>query len=58
MQLNFKIVSEPNVAGAKWKGLFDAYWSGYRSWFLSKDTDNTPDLKTSQDALKKYMPKI
>ena len=58
MQLNFSTVSEPTVAGTKWKGLFDTYWSGYRTWFLSKDTANTPDLKTSQDALKKYMPKM
>ncbi|MFZ1750041.1 MAG: C45 family peptidase [Saprospiraceae bacterium] len=58
MQLNFNAVSEPTVAGAKWKKLFDTYWPGYRSWFLSKDTDHTPDLKTSQDALKKYMPKM
>ncbi len=58
MQLNFSTVSEPTMAGAKWKGLFDAYWSGYRIWFLSQDTMNTPDLKTSQDALKKYMPKM
>ena len=58
MQLNFKTVSEPTIAGAKWKGLFDTYWAGYKTWFLSKDTVNTPDLKTSQDALKKYMPKM
>ena len=58
MQLNFRTVSEPTIAGAKWKGLFDAYWSGYRTWFLSKDTESTPDLKTSQEALKKYMPKM
>src|SRR5680860_193133 len=58
MQLNFSTVSEPSVAGAKWKGLFDSYWSGYRTWFLSNDTANTPDLKTSQDTLKKYMPKM
>ena len=58
MQLNFRTVSEPTVAGAKWKGLFEDYRSGYRTWFLSKDTVNTPDLQTSQDALKKYMPKM
>jgi len=58
MQLNFSTVSEPTIAGAKWKGLFDTYWQGYRTWFLSKDTVNTPDLQTSQEALKKYMPKM
>lgn len=58
MQLNFKTVSEPTIAGAKWKGLFDIYWSGYKTWFLSQDTESSPDLKTSQAALKKYMPKM
>ncbi len=58
MQLKFSTVSEPMVAGEKWKGLFDAYWAGYRTWFLSNNTAYTPDLKTSQDALKKYMPKM
>lgn len=58
MQLNFRTVSEPTIAGPKWKGLFDAYWTGYRTWFLSKETGNTPDLNTSQEALKKYMPKM
>ena len=58
MQLNFSTVSEPSVAGAKWKKLFDSYWNGYRNWFTSKDNIDTPDLKTSQEALKKYMPKM
>ncbi|TLP80164.1 C45 family autoproteolytic acyltransferase/hydolase [Maribacter sp. ACAM166] len=58
MQLNFSTVSEPTTAGAKWNKLFNTFWPGYRTWFLSKDTVNTPDLQTSQDALKKYMPKM
>ena len=58
MQLNFRTVSEPTIAGPKWKRLFDKFWTGYRTWFLSKDTVNTPDLQTSQEALKKYMPKM
>ena len=58
MQLNFSTVSEPTLAGPKWKGLFDTFWPGYRTWFLSKNAVNQPDLKTSQDALKKYMPKM
>jgi predicted choloylglycine hydrolase len=58
MQLNFSTVSEPSIAGAKWKGLFDLHWSRYRSWFVSEQNEQTPDLQTSQDALKKYMPKM
>lgn len=58
MQLRFDAVSEPTKAGAKWKYLFDSYWSGYKTWFLSQNTPLTPDLATSQEALKKYMPKM
>lgn len=58
MQLKFSTISEPTAAGAKWKGLFDTYWSGYRTWFLSNTAENPPDLRTSQDAIKKYMPKM
>ncbi len=58
MQLQFNTVSEPTIAGAKWKSLFDSYWANYKVWFLSKNTALTPDLETSQAALKKYMPKM
>ena len=58
MQLIFNTVSEPTIAGAKWKSLFDAYWPNYKVWFLSQNTSLTPDLKASQEALKKYMPKM
>ncbi len=58
MQLQFNAVSEPTIAGAKWKQLFNLYWSGYKTWFLSNNTGLTPDLATSQEALKKYMPKM
>jgi predicted choloylglycine hydrolase len=58
MQLQFSTVSEPTIAGEKWKRLCDAFWPGYKSWFLSDTSSSTPDLKTSQEALKKYMPKF
>jgi predicted choloylglycine hydrolase len=58
MQLEFKTVSEPTIAGAKWKKLFDRFWPNYKAWFLSNTTALTPDLMTSQEALRKYMPKI
>ncbi len=57
MQLNFNAVSEPGVAGAKWKELFEKFWPGYKVWFLSEN-QLASDLKTSQEALKKYMPKM
>jgi predicted choloylglycine hydrolase len=58
MQLKFNTVSEPTIAGEKWKSLLHKYWPNYKVWFLSKNTKQTPDLKTSQEALKKYMPKM
>lgn len=58
MQLNFNSVSEPTIAGLKWKNQFDINWSRYRTWFLSQEEIYQPDLNTSQEALKKYMPKM
>lgn len=58
MQLKFNTVSEPTIAGAKWNQLFQAYWPGYKVWYLSQDSTLTPDLETSKAALKKYMPKM
>ncbi len=58
MQLQFNTVAEPSVAGAKWKSLVDKFWSNYKVWFLSQDSNSTPGLRTSQEALKKYMPKM
>lgn len=57
MQLQFNTVSEPSKAGEKWIGLFNRFWPGYKVWFLSSNP-LAADLKTSQEALKKYMPKI
>lgn len=58
MHLEFNTVSESTKAGEKWKKLFDSYWPAYKEWFSSSKTSLTPDLETSQQALKKYMPKI
>ncbi|RMA58986.1 C45 family autoproteolytic acyltransferase/hydolase [Ulvibacter antarcticus] len=58
MQLQFNTVSEPTIAGPKWNVLFNKFWPNYKTWFLSNNTSLTPDLKTSQEALKKYMPKM
>lgn len=58
MQLLFNTISEPTVPGEKWKKLYDTYWPAYKAWLNSKASANVPDLKTSQAALKKYMPKM
>ncbi len=58
MQLHFSAISEPTLPGPKWQKLFNAYWPAYQAWFSSKGAAYTPDLKTSQDALKYYMPEM
>lgn len=58
MQLHFNTISEPSIPGLKWKKSFYTYWPAYRAWLNSKGSAYVPDLKTSQAALKKYMPKM
>ena len=58
MQLHFNAVSEPGLPGKKWQKLFNTHWAAYRVWLNSKENTSTPDLKTSQAALKKFMPEM
>ncbi len=58
MQLDFNAISEPGKPGAKWRKLYKTHWPAYKSWLNSKGTANYPDLKTSQVALRKYMPEM
>ncbi len=58
MKLHFNTIAEPTKPGPKWQKLFNTYWAAYRNWFDSAKESNTPDLKTSQAALKKYMPEM
>ncbi|WP_026839044.1 C45 family autoproteolytic acyltransferase/hydolase [Gillisia sp. JM1] len=58
MQLHFNAISEPAKPGKKWQKLFNTYWPAYQAWYNSKGASYTPDLETSQAALKKYMPKM
>lgn len=58
MQLHFNTISEPDVPGIKWKKIFDTFWPAYHTWLFSQDTAYVHDLHTSQEALKKYMPKM
>ncbi|MFO7719813.1 MAG: C45 family peptidase [Gillisia sp.] len=58
MQLHFNAVSEPGLPGRKWQKLYKTHWGGYKIWLESKENISTPDLKTSQAALKKYMPEM
>ncbi len=58
MQLHFKAVSEPGLPGKKWQKLYNTHWEAYKAWLSSKGKASNPDLKTSQAALKKYMPEM
>ncbi|PTX42477.1 putative choloylglycine hydrolase [Christiangramia gaetbulicola] len=58
MQLHFNAVSEAGLPGKKWQNLYNTHWSAYKNWLLSKGKAYEPDLKTSQAALKKYMPEM
>lgn len=58
MQLHFTAVSEPGIPGKKWQKLFNTHWEAYKAWLISKSNAYEPDLKTSQDALKKFMPEM
>jgi predicted choloylglycine hydrolase len=58
MQLHFNAISEPGKPGFKWQKLYNTHWPAYKSWLKLKGSANYPDLKTSQEALKKYMPEM
>lgn len=58
MKLHFTAVSEPGLPAEKWQKLYNTHWPAYQAWLNSKSTPNGPDLRTSQAALKKYMPEM
>ena len=58
MQLHFTAVSEPGLPGKKWQKLYNTHWAAYKAWLISKGNTEVPDLKTSQAALKRYMPEM
>lgn len=58
MKLHFQAISESGEPGQKWQKLFNTHWPAYKAWYNSKGKAHFPDLKTSQAALKKYMPEM
>lgn len=58
MQLHFNAVSEPGLPGKKWQKLYNTHWAAYKLWIDSKENTASPDLKTSQAALRKHMPEM
>ncbi len=57
LQLQFNSISEAE-AGPKWQKLFNTHWHAYKAWFQSKGAAYKPDLKTSREMLKNYMPEM
>jgi predicted choloylglycine hydrolase len=58
MQLHFNWISESGKPGLKWQNIFKIHWPAYKSWLSTKEAGNTPSLKASQTALKRYMPEM
>ena len=58
MQLHFNAISALGKPGDKWQKLYQTHWPAYKSWLNAKYTLNYPDLKTSQAALKEFMPQM
>lgn len=58
MKLHFQAIAEPGEPGQKWQKLYNTHWPAYKAWYNSNGKAHSPDLKTSQAALKKYMPEM
>lgn len=44
--------------GPRWRALFDATWSAYRSWYTREGPAARPSLEECRDALARYMPEM
>ena len=50
-------IREPQP-GPRWRALFDATWTGYRSWYLSEGDRARPGLHVSRQMLTRHMPEL
>jgi predicted choloylglycine hydrolase len=46
------------IPGAKWQELFVKHWPAYRTWFLDKGKASDPNLHTSIEQFRRYMPEL
>lgn len=53
----FEAVHE-SLPGPRWQRLFRAYWSAYRSWFLSEGHRARPTYLRAYKALRTHMPEL
>ena len=44
--------------GWRWRGLYDATWPQYRSWYLRPGTGKRPTVSEAEHALLRYMPEL
>src|SRR3954469_14750294 len=47
-----------DMAGPRWRALYDATWPQYRSWYLSPSTTPRPTAAQAEAALLRYMPEL
>ena len=57
LKLDFNAISE-RTPGEKWQKLFRTHWPAYKAWLEGKGAAHKPDLKTSRENLKRYMPEL
>ncbi len=57
LELSFDSVAEP-LPGAKWHGLYKAYWPAYKKWYESNGADKKPSLGIAKNRLQRYMPEM
>ncbi|MEX1191177.1 MAG: C45 family peptidase [Brumimicrobium sp.] len=58
MHLHFNAISEAGLPGKKWQEIYNTHWKSYKAWLNTQGNVYDTDLKTSQAALKKYMPEM
>lgn len=44
--------------GPRWRGLYDATWPQYRSWYLRPGTGRRPTVSEAEQALLRHMPEL
>jgi len=57
VEFDFEAVSETSI-GAKWRALFEKYWSSYRAWYLSEGDSARPTYLECRKMLRRHMPEL
>ena len=46
------------IPGPRWRQLFDATWTGYRTWYLSEGESRRPSVELARRMLNRHMPEL